>query len=81
MSSLNNFSAFTEVYPHWLSNNKVRNLIYMKIKMIYNGKKNAKTWKTVTLCRDCKIDIFSRFLQGWYLCLLICSSKNSSLVK
>lgn len=81
MSSLNNFSAFTEVYPHWLCSNKVRNLIYMKIKMIYNGKKNAKTWKTVILCRDCKIDIFSRFLQGWYLCLLICSSKNSSLVK
>lgn len=62
MSSLNSFSAFTEVYPHQLSNTKVRNLIDMK--MIYNAKKNAKTWKTVTLCRDCKIDKFSRFLQG-----------------
>lgn len=39
MSSLNNFSVFTEVYAYQLSNTKVRNLIYMKIKMIYNGKK------------------------------------------
>lgn len=58
MSSLIHFSAFTEVYPHQFSNTKVRNLIYMKIKMIHNGKKNAKTWKTVALCRDLKLTIF-----------------------
>lgn len=81
MSSLNNFSVFTKVYAYQLSNTKVRNLIYMKVKMIYNGKKNVKTWKTVTHCRDRKIDKCSRFLQGRYLCLLICRSKNFSLVK
>lgn len=81
MSSSNNFSVFTEVYAHQLSNAEVRNPIYMKIKMIYNGKRNLKTWKTVTHCKDCKIDKCSRFLQGWYMCLLICRSKNFSLVK
>lgn len=81
MSSSNNFSVFTEVYTYQLSNTKVRNLIYMKIKMIYNGKKNVKTWKTVTHYRDCKIDKCSHFLQGWYTCLLIGRSKNFSLVE
>lgn len=81
MSSLNNFSVFTEVYAYQFSNTKVRNLIYMKIKMIYNGKKNVKTWKTVTHCRDCKIDKCSHFLQGWCMCLLICRSKNFSWVQ
>lgn len=36
MSSSNKFSVFTEVYTYQLSNTKVRNLIYMKIRMIYN---------------------------------------------
>lgn len=53
----------------------------MKIKMISNGKKNVKTWKTVAHCRDCKTDKCSCFLQGWYMYQLICRSKNFSLVK
>lgn len=42
MSSLNNFSVFTEVYAHQLSNAEGRNPIYMRIKIIYNGKKKSK---------------------------------------